>query len=151
MGLFSRNKDNVKDGVSSETQDWSKDLKRNTASKKVVSQQGFDFIKIIDTEGVSVDLETKKGLSINIENISSDQVKILKKCNTENTAAELIKILKRTNKTKFKQIILDPLINCGFFELTVPDILKDGKEKWSTSPKLKYRLTGKFVSKRSGH
>ena len=78
MGLFSRNKDNVKDGVSSETQDWSKDLKRNTASKKVVSQQGFDFIKIIDTEGVSVDLETKKGLSINIENISSDQVKILK-------------------------------------------------------------------------
>lgn len=140
MGLFSRNKDNVKDGVSSETQDWSKDLKRNTASKKVVSQQGFDFIKIIDTEGVSVDLETKKGLSINIENISSDQVKILKKCNTENTAAELIKILKRTNKTKFKQIILDPLINCGFFELTVPDKPK--------SPKQKYRFTGKFVHKK---
>ena len=140
MGLFSRNKDNVKDGVSSETQDWSKDLKRNTASKKVVSQQGFDFIKIIDTEGVSVDLETKKGLSINIENISSDQVKILKKCNTENTADELIKILKRTNKTKFKQIILDPLINCGFFELTVPDKPK--------SPKQKYRFTGKFVHKK---
>ena len=140
MGLFSRNKDNVKDGVSSETQDWSKDLKRNTASKKVVSQQGFDFIKIIDTEGVSVDLETKKGLSINIENISSDQVMILKKCNTENTAAELIKILKRTNKTKFKQIILDPLINCGFFELTVPDKPK--------SPKQKYRFTGKFVHKK---
>ncbi|HIM54773.1 MAG TPA: hypothetical protein EYI82_04735 [Gammaproteobacteria bacterium] len=140
MGLFSRNKDNVKDGVSSETQDWSKDLKRNTASKKVVSQQGFDFIKIIDTEGVLVDLETKKGLSINIENISSDQVKILKKCNTENTAAELIKILKRTNKTKFKQIILDPLINYGFFELTVPDKPK--------SPKQKYRFTGKFVHKK---
>lgn len=140
MGLFSRNKDNVKDGVSSETQDWSKDLKRNTASKKVVLQQGFDFIKIIDAEGVSVDLETKKGLSINIENISSDQVKILKKCNTENTAAELIKILKRTNKTKFKQIILDPLINCGFFELTVPDKPK--------SPKQKYRFTGKFVHKK---
>lgn len=140
MGLFSRNKDNVKVGVSSETQDWSKDLKRNTASKKVVSQQGFDFIKIIDTEGVLVDLETKKGLSINIENISSDQVKILKKCNTENTAAELIKILKRTNKTKFKQIILDPLINYGFFELTVPDKPK--------SPKQKYRFTGKFVHKK---
>jgi hypothetical protein len=140
MGLFSRNKDNVKDGVSSETQDWSKDLKRNTASKKVISQQGFDFIKIIDTEGVLVDLETKKGLSINIENISSDQVNILKKCNTENTAAELIKILKRTNKTKFKQIILDPLINCGFFELTVPDKPK--------SPKQKYRFTGKFVHKK---
>jgi len=140
MGLFSRNKDNVKDGVGDETQDWSKDLKRNTASKNVVSQQGFDFIGNIDAEGVSMTLETKKGLSINVENISSDQVRILKNCNTENTAAELIQILKRTNKTKFKQIILDPLINCGFFELTVPDKPK--------SPKQKYRFTGKFVHKK---
>ncbi len=113
MGLFSRNKDNVRGVVSSETQDWNKDLKRNTASKNVVSQQGFDFIENIGTKGILSTLETKMGLSLNVENISSDQVRILKNCNTENTAAELIKILKRTNKTKFKQIILDPLINCG--------------------------------------
>jgi len=140
MGLFSRNKGNTKVGVNDKTQDWSKDLKRNTASKKVVSQQGFDFIENIDIEVVSDILETKKGLSCNVENISSDQVKILKKCNPENTAAELIKILKRTNKTKFKQTILDPLIDFGFFELTVPEKPK--------SPKQKYRLTGKFVHKK---
>lgn len=140
MGLFSRNKDNVRGVVSSETQDWNKDLKRNTASKNVVSQQGFDFIENIGTKEILSTLETKMGLSLNVENISSDQVRILKNCNTENTAAELIKILKRTNKTKFKQIILDPLINCGFFELTVPDKPK--------SPKQKYRFTGKFVHKK---
>lgn len=140
MGLFSRNRDNVKAGGSGEIQDWNKDLKRNTASKNVVSQQGFDFIENIDAEGIIDILKTKKGLSLNIENISSDQVRILKNCNNESSAAELIEILKRTNKTKFKKTILDPLINCGFFELTVPEKPK--------SPKQKYRLTGKFVHKR---
>jgi hypothetical protein len=140
MGLFSRNKDNVKAGVNGETQDWNKDLKRNTASKNVVSQQGFDFIENIDRKVLLGRLETKKGLSLNIKNISSDQVRILKNCSNENSAAELIEILKRTNKTKFKQTILDPLINCGFFELTVPDKPK--------SPKQRYRFTGKFVHKK---
>jgi len=140
MGFFSRNKNTIKPKVDREIQDWSKDLKRNTVSKKVVSQQGFDFIENIDTKVVIDISETKMGLSCNVENISSDQVKILKKCNPENTAAELIKILKRTNKTKFKQTILDPLIVFGFFELTVPEKPK--------SPKQKYRLTGKFVHKK---
>ncbi|SMN11420.1 hypothetical protein SPBRAN_1692 [uncultured Candidatus Thioglobus sp.] len=50
-----------------------------------------------------------------------------------------MEILKRTNKTKFRQIILTPLIECGFFELTLP-------EK-PTSPKQKYRTTGKFIKR----
>jgi hypothetical protein len=72
----------------------------------------------------------------------------LKNCAHENTATELITILKRTNKSRFKATILKPLVNYGFFELTIPTIIKNGKKKWSTSPNLKYRLTGKFVSKR---
>ncbi len=141
MGLFNRNKKNKTLEKSDTNQDWSKDLKRNTSSKKLASQKGFDFIEIIDIDVVSDILETKKGLSFNIEDISSDQVKILKNCMQENSAAELIKILKRTNKTKFKQDILDPLIEYGFFELTVPEKPK--------SPKQKYRLTEKFVNKRN--
>lgn len=140
MSLFSLNKSSKKSEIDSNTQDWNKDLKRNTASKKVVSQQGFDFEENIDTVVLLDTLETKMGLSCNVEKISSDQVKILKECDIENTAADLIKILKRTNRTKFKQSILDPLINCGFFELTVPQKPK--------SPKQKYRLTGKFVHKK---
>ncbi|HIC39901.1 MAG TPA: hypothetical protein EYO74_00635 [Piscirickettsiaceae bacterium] len=140
MGLFSRNKKSKNTKKDDENPDWNKDLKRNIINKTGVNQQGLNLQESIDTIGSKDISGIKKGLSINIEKLSSDQVKILKNCAQENTAAELIKILQRTNKTKFKQTILDPLIDCKFFELTIPDKPK--------SPKQKYRLTGKFVSKR---
>ena len=140
MGLFSRNKKSKNTKKDDENPDWNKDLKRNIINKTGVNQQGLNLQESIDIIGSKDISGIKKGLSINIEKLSSDQVKILKNCAQENTAAELIKILQRTNKTKFKQTILDPLIDCKFFELTIPDKPK--------SPKQKYRLTGKFVSKR---
>ena len=140
MGLFSRNKKSKNTKKDDENPDWNKDLKRNIINKTGVNQQGLNLQESIDIIGSKDISGIKKGLSSNIENLSSDQVKILKNCAQENTAAELIKILQRTNKTKFKQTILDPLIDCKFFELTIPDKPK--------SPKQKYRLTGKFVSKR---
>ena len=140
MGLFSRNKKSKNTKKDDENPDWNKDLKRNIINKTGVNQQGLNLQESIDIIGSKDISGIKKGLSSNIEKLSSDQVKILKNCAQENTAAELIKILQRTNKTKFKQTILDPLIDCKFFELTIPDKPK--------SPKQKYRLTGKFVSKR---
>jgi hypothetical protein len=140
MGLFSRNKKSKNTKKDDENPDWNKDLKRNIINKTGVNQQGLNLQENIDTIGSKDISGIKKGLSSNIEKLSSDQVKILKNCEQENTAAELINILQRTNKTKFKQTILDPLIDYKFFELTIPDKPK--------SPKQKYRLTGKFVSKR---
>ncbi len=64
----------------------------------------------------------------------------MKKCKQENTADELMKILNRTHKTRFKNDILNPLIDCGFFERTIPEKPK--------SPKQKYRVTGKFAKVR---
>ncbi|HAD99098.1 MAG TPA: hypothetical protein DCG46_05210 [Gammaproteobacteria bacterium] len=151
MNLFGRHKKNVEYEKGEQNSKWNSDLKRNTVNTIGSSQQGFEFDENTDNKRPKDTLGNKKGLSINIDKITQDQVKILKNCAYENTAADLIKILKRSNKSKFKQAILKPLVDCGFFELTIPPILKDGKEKWSTSPKLKYRLTGKFVSKRSGH
>ena len=139
MGLFSRNKKNKTTKNESENPEWNQDLKRNIVNKTGKKQQGFEFTENIDTSVSKPTSGSKKGLSCNIEKISRDQVEILKNCQYENTAAELKKILKRSNKTKFKQTILDPLIECGFFELTIP-------EK-PTSPKQKYRATGKFVTK----
>ena len=52
-----------------------------------------------------------------------------------------MKILKRTNRTKFKHAIIEPLIDHSFLERTIPDSPK--------SPSQKYRLTGKFVRRRS--
>ncbi len=149
MGLFSRNKKSKSTEKNSKNSNWNKELKRNIINKTGATQQGFEFQENtvnISSKGTS---RTKKGLSFNVEEITQDQIKILKNCAHENTAAELIKILNRTNKSKFKSTILKPLVSFGFFELTIPPTIKDGKEKWSTSPKLKYRLTGQFVGKKS--
>ncbi|MDG2353366.1 MAG: hypothetical protein P8L86_00915 [Gammaproteobacteria bacterium] len=151
MNLFGRRKKKVEHEKGEQNSKWNSDLKRNTVNKTGSSQQGFEFDENTDNKRPKDTPGIKKGLSMNIDKITQDQVKILKNCAYENTAADLIKILKRTNKSKFKQAILKPLVDFGFFELTIPPILKDGKEKWSTSPKLKYRLTGKFVSKRSAN
>ena len=51
-----------------------------------------------------------------------------------------MEILNRTNKSKFKNTIINPLVENGFLELTYPDKPK--------SPTQKYRLTSKFVRAR---
>lgn len=76
----------------------------------------------------------------NFENISADQIQILRNCKLESSANELMKILKRTNKSRFKNDILNPLIKCDFFERTMLDKPKSSDQK--------YRLTGKFVQAR---
>ena len=122
-------------------QDWNKDIKRNRSIGNNAVQQGFDFEIESHTERDKALSGTKYGLSLNEYEINEDQIKVLLNCREENTAEELIKILKRTNKTKFKNDILNPLIEFGFFERTIPEKPK--------SPKQKYRLTGLFVKKKS--
>lgn len=131
MGFFKKNKKQTSEKVQPQ---WHKTLKRTSYKDQDKTQQDFIFS---DKSSDYKDLGTKNGLS---KNISSEQVKVLKKCDHENTAMALMKILKRSNKTKFKQTILSPLIEFGFFEQTIPDKPK--------SPKQKYRLTGKFIQKR---
>ena len=113
-----------------QTEDWTKDIKRSKKIGKEVEQLSF----LYDSESINEDIGTKKGLS-------RDHLKILKKCKEESTALELMKILKRSNKSKFKTAIINPLLDHNFIELTIPDSPK--------SPSQKYRLTGKFVKKRT--
>ncbi|BBB24024.1 conserved hypothetical protein [Isorropodon fossajaponicum endosymbiont JTNG4] len=136
MGLFSKYKKQKK--KFDKNQDWRKDLKRNNALKNIAEQQGFSFKENIDTNSNLDILCPKKGLSLNYAEISPDQVKILKQCDAESSADELMKILKRTHKTRFKNDILNPLLEYGFFERTIPEKPK--------SPKQKYRLTKQFVN-----
>jgi hypothetical protein len=148
MNLFGRNKKSEIAEKVSKNSKWNKDLKSNTVNKTGTTQEGFEFNKrTVDKANEETGL--KKGLRHFLKEITQDQIKILKNCAHENTAADLIKILERTNQSKFKAAILKPLVTFGFFELTIPTIIdENGKEKWSTSPKLKYRLTSKFVSKK---
>ncbi len=109
--------------------DWTKEIRRSQRIGQDVEQLSFFTDNIED----KLPLGTKKGLS-------RDHLKILKNCKNESSAIELMKILNRTNKSKFKDAIIKPLIENGFFELTNPDKPK--------SPSQKYRLTNKFIRRR---
>ena len=65
---------------------------------------------------------------------SRDQVEILRMCLIEQAISELMRSTSRTNRTKFRDQVLNPLLNAGWLEMTIP-------EK-PTSSKQKYRLTG---------
>jgi hypothetical protein len=110
--------------------DWTKNIKRNKKIGQEVEQLSF----LYGSESNNDSIGTKKGLS-------RDHLQILKKCKQESSALELMKILKRSNKSKFKTAIINPLLDHNFIELTIPDSPK--------SPSQKYRLTGKFVKKRT--
>ena len=111
------------------SEDWTKEIRRSQRIGQDVEQLSFFSDNI---EGKIV-LGTKQGLR-------RDHLKILKNCKNESSAIELMEILNRTNKSKFKDVIIKPLIENGFFELTNPDKPK--------SPSQKYRLTSKFVRRR---
>ena len=129
MFKFLKKEESIEEPVINQSKDWTKEIKRSQKIGQEVQQLSFFY----DNNNDNLILGTKKGLS-------RDHLKILKNCKNESSATELMKILNRTNKSKFKNTIVNPLIENGFFELTNPDKPK--------SPTQKYRLTNKFVRRR---
>ena len=122
MFKFLKKEESIEEPEINQSEDWTKEIKRSQKIGQKVEQLSFIYDNISD----NLVLGTKKGLSW-------DHLKILKNCKNESSAIELMEILKRTNKSKFKNTIINPLIENGFFELTNPDKPK--------SPTQKYRLT----------
>jgi len=81
-----------------------------------------------DIEQVGAQVGTKLGLS-------RDQVEILHKCIKDSGITDLMQISERTNRTKFRNQVLNPLLEEGLVEMTIPDK--------PTSSKQQYRLTKK--------
>ena len=129
MFKFLKKEESIEAPVINQSEDWTKEIKRSQKIGQEVEQLSF----IYDNDNDKLILGTKKGLSL-------DHLKILKNCKNESSAIQLMEILNRTNKSKFKNTIINPLVENGFFELTNP-----GKPK---SPTQKYRLTSKFVRRR---
>ena len=129
MFKFLKKEESIEAPVINQSEDWTKEIKRSQKIGQGVEQLSF----IYDNNNDSLILGTKKGLS-------RDHLIILKNCKNENSAIYLMKILNRTNKSKFKNTIINPLVENGFLELTNPDKPK--------SPTQKYRLTSKFVKRR---
>jgi len=129
MFKFLKKEESIEEPVINQSEDWTKEIKRSQKIGQEVEQLSF----IYDNNRDNLILGTKMGLS-------QDHLKILRNCKNESSAIELMEILNRTNKSKFKNVIINPLVENGFFELTNPDTPK--------SPTQKYRLTSKFVRRR---
>ena len=129
MFKFLKREESIEEPVINQSEDWTKEIRRSQKIGQEVEQLSF----IYDNNNDYLVLGTKKGLSW-------DHLKILKNCKNESSANELMQILNRTNKSKFKNVIINPLVENGFLELTNPDKPK--------SPTQKYRLTSKFVKRR---
>ena len=129
MFKFLKKEESIEEPVINKSEDWTKEIKRSQKIGQKVEQLSF----IYDNDNDNLILGTKKGLSL-------DHLKIMKNCKNESSADELMEILNRTNKSKFKNTIINPLVENHFLELTNPDKPK--------SPTQKYRLTSKFVRRR---
>ena len=129
MFKFLKKEESIEVPVINQSEDWTKEIKRSQNIGQEVEQLSF----IYDNNKDNLILGTKKGLR-------EDHLKILRNCKNESSAIELMKILNRSNKSKFKNVIINPLVENGFFELTNPDKPK--------SPTQKYRLTSTFVRRR---
>ena len=129
MFKFLKKEESIEAPVINQSEDWTKEIKRSQKISQEVEQLSFIYNNNKDT----LILGTKKGLS-------KEHLKVLKNCKNESSAIDLMDLLKRTNKSKFKNTIINPLVENGFFELTNPDKPK--------SPTQKYRLTSKFVRQR---
>ncbi|MDO9576829.1 MAG: hypothetical protein Q7J16_03010 [Candidatus Cloacimonadales bacterium] len=66
---------------------------------------------------------------------SRDQVEIMRKCFNETPTVKLMKIVGRSNRTKFRDQVINPLIEEQLIEMTIPDKPRSKNQK--------YRLTEK--------
>ena len=132
MFKFIKKEESTDAPVIDQSEDWTKEIKRS----QKIGQEVEQLSCIYDNKRDNLILGTKKGLSV-------DHLKIMKNCKNESSAIDLMKSLNRTNKSKFKNTIINPLVENGFFELTNPDKPK--------SPTQKYRLTNKFIRPRIKH
>ncbi|MDP3104299.1 MAG: ATP-binding protein, partial [Candidatus Methanoperedens sp.] len=73
--------------------------------------------------------------------LSRHQVEILHKCLTDNGITELMEIAGRTDRTKFRNQVLNPLIEARLLEMTVPDKPRSSKQKYRATEKGQNLLT----------
>lgn len=91
--------------------------------------QGFSVDTAAVTEvtpEVTEQVGTKQGLS-------KEQVDLLQCCIEEAPITHLMQVTGRSNRTKFRAVVLNPLLDLGLIEMTQPDSPR--------SPTQKYRLT----------
>lgn len=73
---------------------------------------------------------------------SGHQVEILRNCLTEKAIGELMMIEGRSDRTKFRNQVLNPLLEEKLLEMTIPDKPRSSKQKYRLTAKGKQLLEG---------
>jgi predicted transcriptional regulator len=67
--------------------------------------------------------------------LSRHQVEILRECEEEASLTQLMAIAGRTDRTKFRNLILNPLLHERLIEMTIPEKPKSSKQKYRITQK----------------
>jgi len=78
--------------------------------------------------------------------LSRHQVEILQKCRQERALRDLIAITGRSDRTKFRNQVLNPLLDAGLLEMTIPDKPRSSKQKYRLTSKGRRGLAGQSPS-----
>jgi predicted transcriptional regulator len=70
----------------------------------------------------------------------------MKQCREERPIGDLMEIAKRTDRTKFRNQVLNPLLNAGLLEMTTPDKPRSSKQKYRLTEKGRAVVGGPFKS-----
>ena len=90
---------------------------------------------------LTIPLATPQGVSQATPNagtksaLSGHQVAILHNCLTEKAIEELMQIECRSDRTKFRNQVLNPLLDAGLIEMTIPDKPRSRLQKYRLTPK----------------
>jgi len=94
---------------------------------------------VIHTEGLSRDqVGTKSGLSPSgwdQVDLNDEQRLVLQKCIQESGITELMAVVHRTNRSTFREAVINPLLDKGLLEMTIPDKPNSSKQKYRITPK----------------
>ncbi len=86
------------------------------------------------------DKGTKKDQAGTKSALSRYQVEILNKCNENSSLLDLIAISGRSDRTKFRHQVLNPLIEMGLIEMTIPDKPRSSQQKYRLTNNGRQRL-----------
>lgn len=65
---------------------------------------------------------------------SRHQVEILEKCREDTGITALMELMQRKDRTKFRQQVLNPLLEAGWIEMTIPDKPRSSKQEYRITP-----------------
>jgi len=66
--------------------------------------------------------------------LSTEQVELMRKMGAEHDVATLMAWVGRSNRSKFRDVVLSPLLTLGLVEMTIPDKPNSSKQRYRLTP-----------------